>query len=166
MQYPPFGLRRVPIGRGLLGAGACAASGGDDAATHVGRTDGAARATAAAIAPDARAPDTGTPHVGRARDDAHEHIRAIAAQGGARGLLRLVTAALGVPLRSLTPQLRRQVFARDGHRCVVPGCRHHRFIDVHHVVPRAAGGAYSIWMRCRPAASGIARSTWFAGKTA
>jgi predicted restriction endonuclease len=51
-----------------------------------------------------------------------------------------MTRALGVPLRSVTPQLRRLVFARDGGRCIVPGCRHWRFIDVHHVVPRAHRG--------------------------
>jgi hypothetical protein len=60
--------------------------------------------------------------------------------GGARPLLRLMTRALGVPLRSVTPQLRRLVFARDGGRCIVPGCKHWRFIDVHHVVPRAHRG--------------------------
>jgi hypothetical protein len=36
------------------------------------------------------------------------------------------------------------VFARDGGRCVVPGCGHWRFIDVHHRVPRARGGAHTL----------------------
>jgi hypothetical protein len=61
-----------------------------------------------------------------------------AARGPSRD--RRVERALGVPLRSLTPQLRRLVFARDGGRCIVPGCKHWRFIDVHHVVPRAHRG--------------------------
>jgi hypothetical protein len=72
------------------------------------------------------------------------HLRQLTAQGGARPLLRLMTRALGVPLRSLTPQLRRLVFARDGGRCIVPGCKHWRFIDVHHVVPRAARGPHRL----------------------
>jgi hypothetical protein len=81
----------------------------------------------------------GTTHVGH-EDAALQHLRELATRGGARPLLRLMTRALGVPLRSVTPQLRRLVFARDGGRCIVPGCKHWRFIDVHHVVPRAHRG--------------------------
>jgi hypothetical protein len=73
-------------------------------------------------------------------DAALQHLRELATRGGARPLLRLMTRALGVPLRSVTPQLRRLVFARDGGRCIVPGCKHWRFIDVHHVVPQAHRG--------------------------
>src|SRR5215470_13932672 len=35
--------------------------------------------------------------------------------------------------KTITPRLRRQVFARDHHRCTVPGCRSARNLDVHHV---------------------------------
>jgi predicted restriction endonuclease len=55
-----------------------------------------------------------------------------------------MTRALGMPLRSVTPQLRRLVFARDGGRCIVPGCKHWRFIDVHHVVPCAHRGPHRL----------------------
>jgi len=29
---------------------------------------------------------------------------------------------------------------RDGGRCVVPGCRHATFVDIHHIVLRSEGG--------------------------
>src|SRR5690349_10933981 len=36
---------------------------------------------------------------------------------------------------------RRQVLARDKHRCTVPGCRATANVDCHHIVPRADGGS-------------------------
>ncbi len=42
--------------------------------------------------------------------------------------------------RTIPPATRRAVIRRDRGRCVVPGCRGSRFIDVHHLVPRAGGG--------------------------
>jgi hypothetical protein len=133
-------------------------------ATHVGRAEShsgaVGRVTHVGHAPtatvDAPAP---APHVGQPPDEGasgadaphvgHEaaalaHLRALATRGGARPLLRLMTRALGVPLRSVTPQLRRLVFSRDGGRCIVPGCKHWRFIDVHHVVPRAHRGPHQL----------------------
>ena len=41
---------------------------------------------------------------------------------------------------TIAPATRRAVLARDSNRCQVPGCRHTRFLEVHHKVPRAAGG--------------------------
>src|SRR5262249_51336471 len=41
------------------------------------------------------------------------------------------------------PKTRRFVHRRDHGKCTVPGCRASRFIDVHHIVPRYAGGAHS-----------------------
>ncbi|MGD9547271.1 MAG: HNH endonuclease [Candidatus Krumholzibacteriia bacterium] len=41
---------------------------------------------------------------------------------------------------TIPPQVRRRVLARDGHRCQGPGCRNTRFLEVHHVLPRARGG--------------------------
>ncbi len=38
------------------------------------------------------------------------------------------------------PALRREVLERDGHRCRVAGCGSTRFLAVHHVRPRQAGG--------------------------
>jgi hypothetical protein len=83
--------------------------------------------------------DAATTHVGH-EAQALAYLRGLATRGGARPILKFVTRALGVPLRSVTPQLRRLVFARDGGRCVVPGCGHWRFIDVHHLIPRKRGG--------------------------
>lgn len=50
----------------------------------------------------------------------------------------------GVPNRSTVPPgVRRAVLARDGHRCRIPGCSATRFLEVHHVVPRARGGTHA-----------------------
>ena len=38
--------------------------------------------------------------------------------------------------------VRRQVERRDHGRCVVPGCRCSRYLHIHHIVPRAQGGAH------------------------
>jgi hypothetical protein len=46
---------------------------------------------------------------------------------------------------TVTPRLREQVFARDHHRCTVPGCRSARNLDVHHIVPQAEGGKHQLW---------------------
>ena len=45
--------------------------------------------------------------------------------------------------RSIPPATRRAVLRRDRGRCVVPGCRNARFVDVHHIVWRAAGGNHA-----------------------
>jgi hypothetical protein len=38
--------------------------------------------------------------------------------------------------QSVTPAVRRQIFARDNHRCTVPGCQNRRYLDIHHLVPQ------------------------------
>jgi len=43
---------------------------------------------------------------------------------------------------SVTPRIRRHVFARDRHRCSVPGCRSARHLEIHHVVHQADGGGH------------------------
>ncbi|HET6202719.1 MAG TPA: HNH endonuclease signature motif containing protein [Planctomycetota bacterium] len=43
--------------------------------------------------------------------------------------------------KSVSPKARRVVLLRDGHRCVVPGCTNRLWLEVHHLVPRAAGGS-------------------------
>lgn len=40
----------------------------------------------------------------------------------------------------IPPAVRRRVLARDGYRCRAPGCAHTRFLEVHHLRPRALGG--------------------------
>ena len=42
--------------------------------------------------------------------------------------------------QSVPPSVRRQVMRRDRNSCVVPGCKHGTFLDVHHIKPRAEGG--------------------------
>ena len=55
-------------------------------------------------------------------------------------------AAISVPgtrnTTTIPPRLRREVLARDRHRCQAPGCRRRRFLEVHHIKPRARGGAH------------------------
>jgi hypothetical protein len=46
-------------------------------------------------------------------------------------------AKQGVP-----PATRREVLRRDHGRCVVPGCRHATFLDLHHLVLRSEGGTH------------------------
>ncbi len=48
----------------------------------------------------------------------------------------------GQPNRAtIPPSVRREVLARDGHRCRTAGCGGVRFLDVHHIVPREHGGS-------------------------
>ncbi len=53
-------------------------------------------------------------------------------------------AAVAVPgerNRSIIPpRVRREVLARDRHRCQAPGCEHTRFLEIHHRIPRSRGG--------------------------
>ena len=42
---------------------------------------------------------------------------------------------------TIPPAMRRKVLARDRHRCRTPGCSHTKFLEVHHVKSRAAGGS-------------------------
>jgi hypothetical protein len=44
--------------------------------------------------------------------------------------------------QTIPPALRRRVLRRDHGRCVVPGCRHSTFVDLHHIDARADGGAH------------------------
>lgn len=41
---------------------------------------------------------------------------------------------------TIAPRTRREVLARDRHRCRAPGCDHRRHLEVHHIVARAKGG--------------------------
>jgi hypothetical protein len=44
--------------------------------------------------------------------------------------------------QDISPITRRHVFRRDRGKCTVPGCRSARNLEVHHVMPRAAGGGH------------------------
>jgi hypothetical protein len=41
---------------------------------------------------------------------------------------------------TIPPRVRREVLARDRHRCQAPGCGRSRFLEVHHIVSRQQGG--------------------------
>lgn len=45
---------------------------------------------------------------------------------------------------SIPPRLRRAVFQRDHYRCQAAGCNHTQFLQIHHRVPRAQGGASAL----------------------
>jgi hypothetical protein len=45
---------------------------------------------------------------------------------------------------TIPPRVRREVLARDKHRCRAPGCGRTRFLEVHHLVPRHKGGSNQI----------------------
>ncbi|MBE0567245.1 MAG: HNH endonuclease, partial [Krumholzibacteria bacterium] len=42
---------------------------------------------------------------------------------------------------TIPPRVRREVLARDRHRCRAPGCERRRYLEVHHVVARHRGGS-------------------------
>jgi len=42
---------------------------------------------------------------------------------------------------TIPPRVRREVLARDRHRCRRKGCGHTRFLDIHHLTPRTRGGS-------------------------
>ncbi len=46
--------------------------------------------------------------------------------------------------QTVTPALRREVFARDRHRCRAPGCGSRKFLEVHHVIPKEQGGLNAV----------------------
>ncbi len=51
----------------------------------------------------------------------------------------------GVPgkaTQTIPPRIRRLVYRRAHGRCEVPGCRAARFLEIHHIVPRAKGGTH------------------------
>jgi len=41
---------------------------------------------------------------------------------------------------TIPPRIRREVLARDRHQCRRKGCNHTRFLEIHHIVSRSAGG--------------------------
>jgi 5-methylcytosine-specific restriction endonuclease McrA len=47
-------------------------------------------------------------------------------------------------ISTIPPRARREVLARDKHRCQAPGCSRTRFLEVHHIVPRKQGGSNQV----------------------
>jgi hypothetical protein len=48
----------------------------------------------------------------------------------------------GRAVQDVPPRVVRFVHRRDGGRCRVPGCRSSRYLEIHHIVPREAGGSH------------------------
>ena len=46
---------------------------------------------------------------------------------------------------TVTPRIRTQIFTRDNFRCVVPGCRSARNLDIHHLRPQTLNGTHELW---------------------
>ncbi len=44
--------------------------------------------------------------------------------------------------RTIPPATRRAVLIRDHGRCTVPGCRHNKYLDLHHIKWRTRGGSH------------------------
>jgi hypothetical protein len=61
---------------------------------------------------------------------------------GARAQAELQATHVGEAraLQTVSPRLRRTVFARAHGRCQVDGCTNTRYLDIHHITPRAEGG--------------------------
>jgi hypothetical protein len=47
--------------------------------------------------------------------------------------------------KTVTDRMTRQVRARDGEQCVVPGCRAARNLDNHHIIFQSHGGPHKLW---------------------
>ncbi|HEU0031310.1 MAG TPA: hypothetical protein VFQ53_11800 [Kofleriaceae bacterium] len=62
----------------------------------------------------------------------HEHLGDLEADEPARAT------------SSVTKRKRRQIYARDGHCCAVPGCRMTRYLDIHHVTYQSHGGGHEM----------------------
>ena len=62
----------------------------------------------------------------------------------ARNLGSLDASAPERATSTVTPRVREQVFARDHHRCTVPGCRSARNLDVHHIEFQSHGGGHEL----------------------
>jgi hypothetical protein len=65
------------------------------------------------------------------------------AQCDAQHLGRLDAAVPARATQDISPSVRRLVWRRDHGKCVVPGCRSARFIDIHHIVYRSEGGDHT-----------------------
>ena len=86
---------------------------------------------------------TASPHTGAPPPEASTQAR------NARRLPAGASPHMGAPsskraraTQTIPPAVRREVLRRDRRRCVVPGCRNHVFLDVHHLDPRAEGGGH------------------------
>lgn len=84
-------------------------------------------------APDRPRGRTGADHEDAGDDEARPRGRAGADHE---------TRPRGRASQSVSPATRRAVIERDRGKCAVPGCRHHHFVDVHHLQLRSEGGSH------------------------
>jgi len=59
----------------------------------------------------------------------------------------------------IPPAMRRLILCRDHQRCTVPGCRNSRYLHIHHIKAREAGGDHAHGNLTHSAARTIARCT-------
>ena len=78
--------------------------------------------------------------VDRAACDAQQLGRLDQARMDAHGGVH--AAPLPRATQTIPPAIRRYALRRDHGRCVVPGCRHATYVDLHHLVARAEGGQH------------------------
>ena len=76
-------------------------------------------------------PHAGEPEIGSAETERMRCDAAVCEEGGRNST-------------TIAPRTRREVLARDRHRCRTPGCGRTRFLEVHHIVPRNRGGTNSL----------------------
>jgi hypothetical protein len=67
-----------------------------------------------------------------------QHVGSLAAAGGRE----YVGASVARASQDVPPAVRRLVLRRDHGRCVVPGCKHATWVDVHHLRAREEGGGH------------------------
>jgi 5-methylcytosine-specific restriction endonuclease McrA len=85
------------------------------------------------------------PECGKATVTTGRGERSLSRQSHDRIACDAVIAEPGKPNRAVVPpKLREAVMQCARHRCETPGCGHIRFLEVHHIQPRAAGGANRI----------------------
>lgn len=76
-------------------------------------------------------------------DVAAQHSTQVPCMGtDAQGRDSTHVGRVGRAKQTIPPAIRRKVMRRDHGRCVVPGCRHATFVDLHHVEARADVGAH------------------------
>jgi hypothetical protein len=86
-------------------------------------------------------------HVGTPRSNKPTHVGARSARepthvGNAEDPESTHVGERTQATQTIPPALRRRVMRRDQGCCVVPGCRHATFVDLHHIEARADGGAH------------------------
>jgi len=76
----------------------------------------------------------GRTHVGHEADEM--------ARGDAKRIDRTHVGGKTCATQAIPPAIRRQIVRREHGQCAVPGCRCSRYLDIHHLRPRADGGKH------------------------